>query len=203
MLHITGSIRLAKMIDNFWERRYQKKIERLWQEIEDILRDDEFFGNIVKKDETGFLRSFSQAKQVFSSLYPNDPLWGVVIEGQINPKFIAMLNDFYKEIRPNSELQHSDYKKMGNCKKDEYISLRNTLIKKFETNFDAYSEEYARRRFGMSRKSMFARIKINELLWGLSIKDNLWHIFTHSDYKEALSKKELNENIPIFSFDVK
>lgn len=198
MLQIVGSIRLAKMIDDFWERRYQKKIDQLWREIEDILKDESLFGLIANRDESGFLRAFSQTKRVFSTLYPNDPMYGVVIEGQINPKFISMLNDFYNEIRPN----HRETNTLISSVVD-YNTLRNELVKKFEANLDQYPEEYARKRFCMSRKSMFARIKINELVWGLSLRDNLWHVFTQSDYKKALLKKELDETVPIFNFGAK
>lgn len=112
-----------------------------------------------------------------------------------------MLDDFYKEIRPNSSSQCLKSSSMNEGKKDDYNALRNELIKKFEANLNAYSEEYARKKFGMSRKVMFARIKINDLLWGLSSKDNVWHIFTHDEYKKALQGKELDENVSIFNFE--
>lgn len=190
MANIAGSIRLAKIIDDFWEGRAKKKLSEILSKAEDILASEKYFGYLVRTDKMGYLRALSKAKETFRGLNKEDLSDGMVGNGGINPLFVEMVEDFYySEIRKEADINQ--------LKLARYNVLRDELIARFEGDKESFTEEYAQEELEMSRKEMFEKIKENKLVFAFITESRGWDIATKEDYKDWISDGFAKENYPL------
>lgn len=190
MANITGSIRLAKIIDDFWEGRAKKKLSEILSKAEDILASEKYFGYLVRTDKMGYLRALSKAKETFRGLNKEDLSDGMVGNGGINPLFVEMVEDFYySEIRKEADINQ--------LKLARYNVLRDELIARFEGDEESFTEEYAQEEFGVSRAEMFEKVKKNEIVFTFDNEYNGWEITSKKEYKEWINDGFATENYPL------
>lgn len=188
--NITGSIRLAEMINGFWEGRAKKKIANALDTIERALETEKYFGYLVRTDRMGYLRALSRAKSTFRGLNRDDVSEGMVDSSGINPLFVEMVEDFYyTEIRKEADINQ--------LKLARYNALRDELIARFEGDKESFTEEYAQEELEMSRKEMFEKIKENKLVFAFITESRGWDIATKEDYKDWISDGFAKENYPL------
>lgn len=190
MANITGAIRLADMINNFWESRQKKKLHKALNTIESALESEKFFGYLARTDKMGYLRALSRAKSTFRGLNRDDVSEGMVDSSGINPLFVEMVEDFYyTEIRKEADINQ--------LKLARYNALRDELIARFEGDKESFTEEYAQEEFGVSRAEMFEKTRKNELIFAIDTDLSGWEILTKEEYKEWANNGEIMENFPI------
>lgn len=191
MANITGSIRLAKIIDDFWEGRAKKKLSEVLSKAENVLASEKYFGYLVRTDKMGYLRALSKAKETFRGLNKEDLSDGMVGNGGINPLFIEMVEDFYySEIRKEADINQ--------LKLARYNVLRDELIARFEGDTEeGFTEEYAQEEFGVSRAEMFEKVKKNELIFAIDIEQSGWEILTKKEYGEWIKNGGIIEYFPL------
>lgn len=191
MANITGSIRLAKIIDDFWEGRAKKKLSEILSKAEDILASEKYFGYLVRTDKMGYLRALSKAKETFRGLNKEDLSDGMVGNGGINPLFVEMVEDFYySEIRKEADINQ--------LKLARYNVLRDELIARFEGDIEeGFTEEYAQEEFGISRAEMFEKVKKNKLIFAIDIEQSGWEILTKKEYEEWVKEGTIIEDFPL------
>lgn len=190
--NITGSIRLAEMINNFWENRAKKKLANALETIERALESEKYFGYLARTDKIGYLRALSKAKETFRGLNKEDLSDGMVNNNGINPLFIEMVEDFYySEIRKDADINQ--------LKLARYNALRDELIARFEGDKEAYTEEYTEE-LRMSREEMFSKLRNNELVFVFcpDSDEGVWEVADKRDYKEwVLDEKIAVEDYPL------
>lgn len=190
MANIAGSIRLAKIIDDFWEGRAKKKLSEILLKAEDILASEKYFGYLVRTDKMGYLRALSKAKETFRGLNKEDLSDGMVGNGGISPLFVEMVEDFYySEIRKEADINQ--------LKLARYNVLRDELIARFEGDEEVLTEKYAQEGLGITRKEMFEKVKKNELVFAFDLEDKVWEIATKQEYKEWIDDGDFAENYPL------
>lgn len=190
MANITGSIRLAKIIDDFWEGRAKKKLSEVLSKAENVLASEKYFGYLVRTDKMGYLRALSKAKETFRGLNKEDLSDGMVGNGGINPLFVEMVEDFYySEIRKEADINQ--------LKLARYNVLRDELIARFEGDKEVLTEEYAQEEFGVSRAEMFEKVRKNEFIFAFDLEDNVWDIATKEEYKEWIQEGAIIEDFPL------
>lgn len=155
------------------------------------LTKPEYFGFLIERDRMGYLEALSQTKTTFRGINPHDPLNGIVVNGEINPDFVMMLEkNFFKE---NSE----------NLDKDElyfvrYQAERNKIIKQLERNFENFSidNEFLIKEIGVSQEELFQHLYCNEWVWTIDANSGKTNILDVKQYSERLKKQELLETLP-------
>lgn len=188
--NITGSIRLAEMINSFWENRAKKKLANALETIERALESEYYFGYLARTDKIGYLRALSKAKETFRGLNKEDLSDGMVNSNGINPLFIEMVEDFYySEIRKDADINQ--------LKLARYNALRDELIARFEGDEESFTEEYAQEEFGVSRAEMFEKVRKNEIIFTFDNEYDGWEITSKREYKEWIDKGYATENYPL------
>lgn len=193
---ISGQIRLAKMVDDFWDRRERKKLEEQLEVIHSFLENGYNFEYLLKNDRVGYLRALSKTKEVFRGLTKDDPYDGMVVfvgnkgDWKINPDFIATLEDiYYKEIRKEANIV--------DLKLHRYNTLRDENLAICAKNPKSFPEEYAKNEFNTTRAEMFEMVKRNEAVFALGKKSRLWNILSFEIYKEWIDLKYTDETFPL------
>lgn len=188
--NITGSIRLAEMINNFWENRAKKKLANALETIERALENEKYFGYLARTDKIGYLRALSKAKETFRGLNKEDLSDGMVNSNGINPLFIEMVEDFYySEIRKDADINQ--------LKLARYNAFRDEFISEIRKDDDAFAEDYAQEDFGISREEMLKKVEENELIFAFVFEENGWDIVTREDYREYVKEGVLEERYPL------
>lgn len=188
--NITGSIRLAEMINGFWEGRAKKKIANALDTIERALETEKYFGYLVRTDRMGYLRALSRAKSTFRGLNRDDVSEGMVDSSGINPLFVEMVEDFYyTEIRKEADINQ--------LKLARYNAFRDEFISEIRKNSNVFTEDYAQEDFGISREEMLKKTEANELIFAFVFEENGWDIVTREDYREYVKEGVLEERYPL------
>lgn len=193
---VAGQIRLAKMVDDFWDRRERKKLEEQLEIIHSTLEDGYHFEYLVKNDRVGYLRALSKTKEVFRGLIKDDPYDGMIVpigkkgDWKINPDFMATLEDFYYgEIRKEANIV--------DLKLHRYNTIRDKNLAICIKNPKFFPEGYAQNVFNTTREEMFEMVKRNEALFVLCNGDNLWNIIQKSRYVKNVKLKTIQEHFPV------
>lgn len=190
MSNITGSIRLAEMINDFWEGRAKKKLSEILTKAENVLASEKYFGYLVRTDKMGYLRALSKAKYTFRGLNRDDLSEGMIDNEGINPLFVEMVEDFYySEIRKEADINQ--------LKLARYNVLRDELIARFEGDEEVLTEKYAQEEFGVSRAEMFEKVKKNEFVFAFDLEDKVWDIATKEEYKKWIQEGAIIEDFPL------
>lgn len=162
---------------------------------EDGLNNPMWLGYMIKTDKPGYIRAMSKAKSTFRGMDPKDPFCGMRGEGnEINPDFVAVVEDFYLEIR--RDIKKYDYQLA------KYNFLRDALIERFEGQSENFTEEYARNEFSISRAEMFDKVKNNDLVWVLSNQDNNWYIVGKERFERAVKNRVATFGIASYPLDM-
>ncbi|ANV97889.1 hypothetical protein BBW65_05770 [Helicobacter enhydrae] len=189
MSNIVGSIRLAEMVNSFWDNRAKKQLAEQIVEIEGILASDDYFGWLVKNDKMGYLRALSKAKYVFRGLNRDDVYDGMIDNEGINPEFVAMVEEFYyNEIRRNANIV--------DLKLARYNALRDALIERTENDKTAYVD-YAQIEFNITRAEMFEKVKKNEFVFVKAVANDTWYILKKDRYKKGIETNTAFLNYPL------
>lgn len=158
---------------------------------EDALNDPMWLGYMIKTDKPGYIRAMSKAKSTFRGMDPKDPFCGMRGEnGEVNPDFVAVVEDFYFEVR--RDVKKYDYQLA------KYNYLRDALIERFEGDESTYTE-YAQIEFGISRAEMFDKLRKNELVWALGAKSKVWNIASLTKHASLLNEKKILTDFPFAS----
>lgn len=159
---------------------------------EDALNDPMWLGYMIKTDKPGYIRAMSKAKSTFRGMDPKDPFCGMRGEnGEVNPDFVAVVEDFYFEVR--RDVKKYDYQLA------KYNYLRDALIERFEGDENVYTEEYARNEFSSSRADVFERLRNNELIWAYGTRTNVWNVVRQDTYASVVANGLSLEIYPIAS----
>lgn len=187
-----GEILLGMGANEFLNEMADKGVQKAVKSYEDALNDPMWLGYMIKTDLAGYLRALSKAKTTFRGINPKDAYCGMKGEGNtINPAFVAVVEDFYLEIRAG--LNKYDYQLA------KYNFLRDHLIERFEGDENYQSDESVQEFFGISRKEMFEKLRNNEFVWIYSIGKKIWLTSTQDSYKQYVAEKRVLEHFPIAS----
>lgn len=174
------------------EAREREALAQAVKSYEEALNDPMWLAYMIKTDKTGYLRALSKAKSVFRGIDPKDEFCGMRGEDEgVNPDFVAMVEDFYLEVR--RDIKKYDYQLA------KYNFLRDVLIERFEGDESAFTEEYAKNVFNLSRAEMFEKAKQNEAIWVLALKDGLWNILPYERYEKGVKNNLARIDYPIAS----
>lgn len=159
---------------------------------EDGLNNPMWLGYMIKTDKAGYLRALSKAKTTFRGIDPKDAFCGMRGEGnEINPDFVAVVEDFYLEIR--RDIKKYDYQLA------KYNFLRDALIERFEGDENGYTEEYAKNVFNLSRAEMFEKVRKNEAIWAMGAKSGVWNILPAKQYEADIKANKFITPFPYAS----
>lgn len=184
-----GEILLGMGANEFLNEMADKGVQKAVKSYEDALNDPMWLGYMIKTDLAGYLRALSKAKTTFRGINPKDAYCGMKGEGNtINPAFVAVVEDFYLEIRAG--LGKYDYQLA------KYNFLRDHLIERFEGDESTYTE-YAQIEFGISRAEMFDKLRKNELVWAYTPSHKVWNILELVRYKKNVILANVLEEYPI------
>lgn len=157
---------------------------------EDGLNNPIWLGYMIKSDKAGYIRAMSKARNTFRGMDPRDPFCGMRGEGnEINPDFVAVVEDFYLEIR--RDIKKYDYQLA------KYNFLRDALIERFEG--DEKFESIAREDYNISKEEYFEKIKKGELIYTFSKIKQYWVAVPYERYVVGVQKGLATENYPIAS----
>lgn len=174
------------------EAQEREALAQAVKSYEEALNDPMWLAYMIKTDKTGYLRALSKAKSVFRGIDPKDEFCGMRGEDEgVNPDFVAMVEDFYLEVR--RDIKKYDYQLA------KYNFLRDVLIERFEGDESVLTEEYAKNVFNLSRAEMFERAKKNEVVLAFSKKANLWWIIKIDDYIQYVNEGKAEIAFPIAS----
>lgn len=171
------------------EAREREALAQAVKSYEEALNDPMWLAYMIKTDKTGYLRALSKAKSVFRGIDPKDEFCGMRGEDEgVNPDFVAMVEDFYLEVR--RDIKKYDYQLA------KYNFLRDVLIERFEGDESTYTE-YAQIEFGISRAEMFEKLRKNDLIWAYTPSHRVWNILEPIRYKKNVALANVNEAYPI------
>lgn len=176
------------------ERRERIQANYAW--LDEVLKTPRMFGYLLETDKMGFYRALAKAKEMFRSLYAERDYKNMMSDNfgnlEVNPEFVEMIEEiYYKEINPSA--------KIYDLKLARYNDLRDELIARFEGDERYYTEEYARNVFNISRKEMFDRVKNNEAIWVLALRDNIWNIIPYERYERGVKNNLARVDFPLAS----
>lgn len=172
------------------EAQEREALAQAVKSYEEALNDPMWLAYMIKTDKTGYLRALSKAKSVFRGIDPKDEFCGMRGEDEgVNPDFVAMVEDFYLEVR--RDVKKYDYQLA------KYNFLRDVLIERFEG--DESVEDIAKEEFGISKTEMFEKIKNNELVYAFSTRKNSWVAIPFDRYKIGVEKGLAIKHFPIAS----
>lgn len=63
--------------------------------IKSELAKPEYFGYIIERDRIGYLEALSKTKMTFRGLNLHDLINGMVVNRELNPDFVMMLEEFF------------------------------------------------------------------------------------------------------------
>lgn len=155
------------------------------------LAKPEYFGFLIESDRMGYLEALSQTKTTFRGINPHDPLNGIVVNGEINPDFVMMLEkNFFKE---NSE----------NLDKDElyfvrYQAERDKMIEWLKSQFKELSinDEYLIKEIGISQEDLFQRLQANTLIFSTKVENKEFCLIDSCMYIEGVNSQRFHKTIP-------
>lgn len=174
------------------EAQEREALAQAVKSYEEALDDPMWLAYMIKTDKTGYLRALSKAKSTFRGIEPKDPFCGMRGEnGEVNPDFVAVVEDFYFEVR--RDVKKYDYQLA------KYNFLRDHLIERFEGKSENFTEEYAKNVFNLSRAEMFEKVRKNEAIWVLALKDGLWNILPYERYEKGVKNNLARIDYPIAS----
>lgn len=176
------------------ERRAKVQANYAW--LDEVLKTPRMFGYLLETDKMGFFRALAKAKEMFRSLYAEREYKNMMSDNfgnlEVNPEFIEMIEEiYYKEINPNA--------KIYDLKLARYNDLRDELIEKAEKDESVFTEEYAKSVFGISRAEMFRKVRNNEAIWVLAIKENVWNIVPYERYERGVKNNLARVDFPLAS----
>lgn len=173
------------------EAQEREALAQAVKSYEEALNDPMWLAYMIKTDKTGYLRALSKAKSVFRGIDPKDEFCGMRGEDEgVNPDFVAMVEDFYLEVR--RDIKKYDYQLA------KYNFLRDVLIERFEGDESTYTE-YAQIEFGISRAEMFEKLRKNEILWTFALRNKTWNPVPYERYKIGVSKGLARVDFPLAS----
>lgn len=174
------------------EAREREALAQAVKSYEEALNDPMWLAYMIKTDKTGYLRALSKAKSVFRGIDPKDEFCGMRGEDEgVNPDFVAMVEDFYLEVR--RDVKKYDYQLA------KYNFLRDVLIERFEGDESVYTEEYAKNEFSTSRANVFEMLRKNELIWAYGVRTNVWNVVGQDTYASVIAKGLSVEIYPLVS----
>lgn len=177
------------------EASERNELAKAVKTYEDALNDLIWLGYMIKTDKPGYLRALSKAKSTFRGIEPKDAFCGMRGEGnEINPDFVAVVEDFYLEIR--RDIKKYDYQLA------KYNFLRDALIERFEGDESVYTDELVRKELNISRKEMFGEIRKNGFIFTLSKQDNNWYILGKDEYKKEVENRAVNLSVPHYPLEL-
>lgn len=164
------------------EAQEREALAQAVKSYEKALNDPMWLAYMIKTDKTGYLRALSKAKSVFRGIDPKDEFCGMRGEDEgVNPDFVAMVEDFYLEVR--RDIKKYDYQLA------KYNFLRDVLIERFEGDESVYTDSSVRETYGIARDEMFNKIRSNEFVFALSTQDNNWYALNSEKYKRGIENK--------------
>lgn len=173
------------------EAQEREALAQAVKSYEEALNDPMWLAYMIKTDKTGYLRALSKAKSVFRGIDPKDEFCGMRGEDEgVNPDFVAMVEDFYLEVR--RDIKKYDYQLA------KYNFLRDVLIERFEGDESTYTE-YAQIEFGISRAEMFEKLRKNDLVWAYAPSHKVWVVEKQESYKKRLDKNLVLNSFPLAS----
>lgn len=186
-----AAIRWANWLE---QRREQKEREALLNTIalvEAELARPEYFGYLVEKDRVGYLEALSKTKTTFRGLNPHDPLNGMVVNGELNPDFMLMLEkNFFKVNSENLSIDELNFVRYE-AERDYFISNFKQTMQ--ELHLD---NEWVEKNIGISQEEMFKKLKKNELLVFSKASDNELCVASCKRYLDGVEKGEFNPCAP-------
>lgn len=186
-----AAIRWANWLEN---RRVEQEREQLLNTIalvEAELAKPEYFGFLIERDRMGYLEALSQTKTTFRGINPHDPLNGMVVNGEINPDFVMMLEkNFFKNNSENLSIDELNLFR--------YEIQRNRMIEWLIQEFQAFSldDEYLVKKIGFSQEEIVHRLQSNEWVWGIDANDEKLSILDVEQYLKGLESQKLLETLP-------
>lgn len=191
-LNTFAAIRWANWLEN---RRVAKEREHLLNTIATIeaeLAKPEYFGFFVERDKMGYLEALSQTKTTFGGINPHDPLNGMVVNGEINPDFVTMLEKIFFKV--SSE----------NLDKDElclvrYQAERDKMIEWLKQEFQVLSidDEYLMKEIGISQEKLFQKLQTNTLIFAIGVENQETCIADICSYLNGVEHQNFFETFPI------
>lgn len=149
--------------------------------VEAELVKPEYFGYLVEKDRVGYLEALSKTKTTFRGLNPHDPLNGMVVNGELNPDFMLMLEkNFFKVNSENLSVDELNFVR--------YETERNKMIEWLRGEFQrlAIDDEYLKQEAGITQEELFQGLLTNSLLFATKIDDEKTYIVDTSSYLEGV-----------------
>lgn len=186
-----AAIRWANWLD---QRRREKEREALLNTIalvEEELAKPRYFGFLIEKDRVGYLEALSKTKTTFKGLNPHDPLNGMVVNGELNPDFILMLEkNFFKVNSENLSVDELNFVR--------YQVDRDEMIEWLKSQFEELSidDKYLTEEFRFSQEDLFQNLKINALVFAEKIKNEEVCIVDVRSYLDGVRHQEFCESIP-------
>lgn len=178
-----AAIRWANWLD---QRRREKEREALLNTIalvEEELAKPRYFGFLIEKDRVGYLEALSKTKTTFKGLNPHDPLNGMVVNGELNPDFILMLEkNFFKVNSENLSVDELNFVR--------YEAERNKMIEWLRGEFQRLSidDEYLKQEIGITQEKLFQGLLTNFLLFATKIDDERVCVVDAHSYLEGIEK---------------
>lgn len=174
------------------EAQEREALAQAVKSYEEALNDPMWLAYMIKTDKTGYLRALSKAKSVFRGIDPKDEFCGMRGEDEgVNPDFVAMVEDFYLEVR--RDVKKYDYQLA------KYNFLRDVLIERFEGDESVFTEEYAKNEFSISRERLFENLKENSLLLAYAMRERIWCVVSYERYERAVKNSLVKIDYPLAS----
>lgn len=186
-----SAIRWANWLE---QRRREKEKEELLNTIalvEEELAKPEYFGYLVERDRVGYLEALSKTKTTFRGLNPHDPLNGMVVNGELNPDFMLMLEkNFFKVNSENLSIDELNFVR--------YEAERDYFISNFQQTMQELhlDNEWVEKNIGISQEEMFEKLKKNELVVFSKASDNKLYVASCKRYLEGVENGEFNPCAP-------
>ena len=172
------------------EAQEREALAQAVKSYEEALNDPMWLAYMIKTDKTGYLRALSKAKSVFRGIDPKDEFCGMRGEDEgVNPDFVAMVEDFYLEVR--KDIKKYDYQLA------KYNFLRDVLIGEIES--ETYANRELLQEFNVSKPELIVNIKKNEFVFALSAQDGKWYPVPYERYEKAVFENRAKPFFPLAS----
>lgn len=159
--------------------------------IESELAKPEYFGYIIERDRIGYLEALSKTKTTFRGINPHDPLNGMVVNGELNPDFMMMLEENFFRVNSKKlsidELNFVRYE----AERDEMIDWLRGEFRKL-----AIDDKYLQQEIGINQEYLFKKLQRNEWVWGVDANNGSLSILDKKQYLKGLENQELLEMLP-------
>lgn len=200
MFSVSNGIWLDRKLQELEDKADRSdKLEILEWLDNELMESRHLFAYLVKVDRLGYLKALAKAKALFRELYREFD-FNKMIDGStkkkhlntdsINTDFVATIDDiYYSEIRP-------DATNRVDLKLARYNALRDELIERTENDKNAY-RNYAQIEFNITRAEMFDKLRSNELVWVLAVKNNTWCILDKEWYKQNAEINTVSIHYPL------